>query len=94
MKVPAVYLIAGAAVAGALAWVAYKGGAKGTGAAIGGAVVDLADGVIGGAVVGTGQLVGIPATNMTQCQRDQAAGNTWAASFSCPAKDFISYLWN
>lgn len=43
-----------------------------------------------GAVVGVGQAVGIPATNMTQCQRDKAAGNWWDASFSCPAGDFIS----
>lgn len=93
MKVPTVYLIAGGAVAAALAWVAIQG-ARGTGAAIGAAAVDMVDGAIGGAVVGAGSLIGIPATNRTQCEIDRANGDTWAASFSCPAKDFISYLWN
>ena len=38
-------------------------------------------------------LVGIPDTNKTQCERDKAAGNTWDASFSCAAGDFLSYAW-
>lgn len=93
MKIPPVYLIAGGAVAAALAWVAWKG-ARGAGAAIGGAAVEAVDGAIGGAVVGVGSLVGIPATNRTQCEIDKAKGDTWAASFSCPAKDFLQYVWN
>lgn len=91
LKITNTYLIAGAAVGVALLWAMSKG-VKGTGQAIGGAAVDLVDGAVSGAVIGAGEAVGIPATNQTQCQLDQAAGDTWAASFSCPAKDFLQYL--
>ena len=57
----------------------------------GGAAVDVVDGVISGAVIGIGQGVGVPPTNMTACQRAIAEGRTWDASFACPAKDFLSY---
>lgn len=96
MKLPAIpmpYLIAGAAVGAALLWAASKG-AKDTGTTIARAGVDLVDGVVGGTVVGIGEKVGIPATNMTECERAKAEGRTWDASFACPAKDFLSYLWN
>lgn len=89
------YLIAGAAVLGALVWAATrKGGAQGLGESLGGAAVDLADGVVTGAVTGAGQLVGIPKTDQTACMQAKAEGRTWDASFACPAADFISYLWN
>lgn len=91
LKLTTPYMIAGAAVGVALLWAMSKG-AKGTGQAIGGAAVDLVDGAVSGAVITAGEAVGIPATNQTQCQLDQAAGDTWAASFSCPAKDFLTYL--
>lgn len=93
MKLPAPYLMAGAAVLAALIWARSKG-AAGTGQAIGGAVVDMADGIVGGAVVGAGALVGIPATSMTECERAKAEGRTWDASFACPAGNFIKYLFN
>ncbi|MGE0350382.1 hypothetical protein [Hydrogenophaga sp.] len=95
MKITTPYLIAGAAVLGALVWAATRaGGAAGLGSAIGGAAVDLVDGAVSGVVVGVGEVVGIPATNKTQCEIDRAKGDTWAASFSCPAKDFLRYLWD
>lgn len=93
MKLSAPYVVAGGAVIAALLWAATRG-SKGTGEAIGGAVVDLADGIVSGAVVGTGQLVGIPATNMTECERAKAEGRTWDASFACPAGNFIKYLFS
>lgn len=93
MKLTTPYMIAGGAVLAALVWVAIKGNARETGAAIGGAAVDLVDGVVIGAVVGAGQVVGIPATNKTKCEQDKAAGDTWAASFSCPAADWLRYVW-
>lgn len=40
-------------------------------------------------VIGVSKVFGIPETNATQCQRDMAAGDWWAASFSCPAGTFI-----
>ena len=66
---------------------------SGAAAAVGGAAVGVADGIFSGTVKGVGGLVGIPDTNKTQCERDKAAGNTWDASFSCAAGDFLSYAW-
>ncbi len=81
-------LIAALALAGAgVLWLMSRrlGGVQGVATAAVGAVGDVATGT----VVGAGQLVGIPATNQTQCQRDLAAGDWWEASFSCPAGTFI-----
>jgi hypothetical protein len=96
MKMPAVglpYLLAGGAVLAALAYVSTKG-AKGAGEQLGGAAVDLVNGIVSGSVVSAGALVGIPATNETECEKAKREGRTWDASFACPAKDFISYVWN
>lgn len=93
-RIPTTYLIAGGAVAVALLWAMSRGGVQQTGAAIGGAAVDLVDGVLSGAVVGVSQAVGIPPTNRSQCEIDKANGDTWRASFSCPAGDFLRYLWD
>lgn len=43
-----------------------------------------------GTVEGIGLAVGIPRTDVSQCARDKANGDWWAASFSCPAGDFLS----
>lgn len=91
--IPTPYLVAGAAVAAVLAYVAMRG-ARGAGESIGGAAVDLVDSTMGGVVVGIGERVGIPATSMTECERAKAEGRTWDASFACPAKDFLTYLWS
>lgn len=61
---------------------------------IGSAGVDAANGVLRGTVESVGLVVGVPRTNQTQCQKDIRAGDMWAASFSCPAKDFLSAAWN
>lgn len=95
MKLTTPYVIAGGAVLAALVWAMTRpGGAAGLGSSLGGAAVDFVDGTVSGVVIGIGEVVGIPATNKTQCELDREAGNTWAASFSCPAKDFLNYLWN
>lgn len=95
VKVSPVYLIAGAAVLGALVWaMTRQGGARGVAGAVAGAVIGAADGVVGETVNTIGEAVGIPRTNMTQCERDKAAGDTWAASFSCPAGDFLRYVFD
>lgn len=91
--IPTLYVIAGGAVLAALAFVAWRG-AGATGQAIGGAAVDLADGVLGGVVQGAGQIVGIPPTNLTECEKAKAEGRTWDASFACPAADFLKYVWS
>lgn len=54
------------------------------------AVVDTAT----GAVIGVGKAVGIPETNMTECERALAEGRTWDASFVCPAGTFIKHILN
>lgn len=96
MKLPAIptpYLVAGGIVLAAVLYVSIKG-AKATGQAIGSGAVDLVDGTITGTVTGIGQVVGVPETNMTECQKALAEGRTWDASFACPAKTFIKSLFN
>lgn len=88
------WIVAGVAVGAAILWAMTRGSAKETGAAIGGAVVDIADGVLKGGVQGVGQVVGIPTTNQTECEKAKAEGRTWDASFACPAGDFLKYVFN
>lgn len=61
---------------------------------VGREIVGAAAGVATGAVNGLGSLVGIPQTNISQCAADRAAGRTWAASFSCPASEFVGHVFN
>ena len=88
------WIVAGVAMGAALLWAMTRGGAKEIGAAIGGAVVDIADGVLKGTVETAGQVVGIPATSQTECEKAKAEGRTWDASFACPAGDFLKYVFN
>jgi hypothetical protein len=88
-----VYIIAGGAVVAALALVYFKGAAS-IGYSIGSGVVDMVDNVVAGTVETIGEKIGIPKTNMSECERLKAAGDTWGASFACPAKDFIQYVWS
>jgi len=88
-----VLLIAGVAVIAAVSYVAIKG-VKNVGVAVGGGAVDLVDGIVSGSVETIGEKIGIPKTNMTECQKAQAEGRTLDASFACPAVDFIKYLWS
>lgn len=83
-------LVAVGVVGAALIYTATRG-AKGAGQAIGGAVVDLADGVVTGTVKGVGGVLGIPDTDATKCAAAKAAGNTWEASFYCPAGEFLGW---
>lgn len=87
------FLVGGVAVAAAL-WAASRasGGnlARDVGTTAGRAVVDAAEGAVVGTVTGIGEAVGIPQTDADQCTRDLAAGDLWAASFSCPAPRFIA----
>lgn len=87
-----VYGVAAAAVVAALLYVKING-AGSLGQDLGGAAVDVVNGAVTGAVKSTGELIGIPDTNMTECDKAKAEGRTWDASFACPAKDFIAYMW-
>jgi hypothetical protein len=93
LKITTPYMIAGAAGLAFLLWVSAKG-TKDAGQQIGGAAVNLVDGIVSGGVIGAGELIGVPAPNLTECERAKLEGRTWDASFACPAKDFLSYLWN
>lgn len=93
-RIGAVYLIAGAAVAGALWWASRQGNAQAIGEAVGGAAVNMVDGVLSGTVNTVGEAVGIPRTSMTECERAKLEGRTWDASFACPAGDFLKYVWS
>lgn len=74
------YIYAGAAVVGLAAlWWFTRGGKA---AQAGNTIVQTGGEFVGG-------LFGVPPTNMTQCEKDRAAGDWWAASFSCPATDFV-----
>ena len=49
-------------------------------------------GVVAAGAEAIGNAVGIPQTNMTECQRAIAEGRTLDASFACPASDFLRYI--
>lgn len=66
----------------------------GAGEAVGATAGAAIAGAAGGVILGVGDGLGLDRTNMSQCEKDKANGNTWDASFSCPAGDFISYWWN
>lgn len=92
-------LIVGAVVAAAvvaLAWYLKRqagnavSGAIDAGAAVGGYVVDLA----AGGVIGIGEAIGVPRTNLTECEKAIAEGRTWDSSFACPAGTFIKSLFS
>lgn len=90
MKIPTtpLYLYGGAAALGlGLIWWATRAG---NAAKLAQGTVRVAGEVTSGTIKGLGQVVGIPDTDKTQCQKDMEAGNYWAASFSCPAGDYIS----
>ena len=97
-----VYLAAGGVVSGLVLYVAMRGPGGvaedvtgGLGDVLGGALKGTgtaAGAVIEGGIVGIGNAMGIDKTSAGQCQRDIAEGNTWAASFSCPAADFLKYV--
>jgi hypothetical protein len=74
----------GIALGVAVLGIAYYIWRQGAGAIVRG-TVNLANDAVGGAVVGLGDVIGIPETNMTECQQLLAAGKYWDASFKCPA---------
>lgn len=105
MKTQHLYLIAGGVVAAALVWAAKRtsdgsgvitGSASGdTGHYMGSMAIDLVDGVVAGVGMGAAEKwLGIPQTNMTECERAKAEGRTWDASFACPAWNFTKYLFS
>lgn len=96
----ATYLLAAAAVLAALLYARRRVGVVGSTVAgslgydVGSAAVDMVDGVVAGAVVGTGELFGVTRTDLTECERAKAEGRTWDASFACPAGSFLKYAFD
>lgn len=70
------------------------GGVAGVASNAAGAVVDAASGAATGAVVAIGEQFGIPATNLTECEKAMSEGRTWDASFACPMPVFLDYVAN
>lgn len=98
MAVKTEILIVGGAAALAAWWIWKRGGlaaaAGDAASAAAGAAVNMVDGVITGAVEGIGQTIGVPKTDVSECERAKAEGRTWDASFACPAGDFLKYVFN
>lgn len=91
--VPPVFWLVGLgllAVGGVALWVRSRGGVAAAAGEVVGGAARVADQAFSGAVVGAGQVVGIPATDNYQCSADLANGDYWNASFSCPAGRFLS----
>lgn len=63
--------------------------AKGAGSAIGSGIAEFTGGFVVDGTLAAGDVVGIPRTEIGQCEIDLAAGRWWDASFSCPAPRFL-----
>lgn len=83
-------LLIGGAVLGVAA--IYFVGVKGLAFGAGKAVVDAVGGAATGAVYGASDIVGLENPNATKCQQAKQNGDTWGASFACPAGDFLKYV--
>lgn len=71
-----------------------KGAAGEVGESLGAAAGSAIAGAAGGVVLGVGDGLGIPRTDLSECERAKLEGRTWDASFACGAGDFIGYWWN
>lgn len=69
-----------------------KDAAANLGNDLGSAAVNLAGGAVAGVAETIGDAIGVPRTNVTECEKAMAEGRTWDASFACPASTFASYL--
>ena len=78
------YLVLGLVGAAAVVWF-MNGGAR----TLARSAAALPGNVAAGVVEGVGASVGVPQTDLSQCDADLAAGRMWSASFSCPAGKFI-----
>lgn len=95
MKDSTAKLALAAAAVAAIAYVVKKNGGfsiQGVAADAAGALLGAAGDAASGAVLGIGDVLGLPRTDMTECERALAEGRTWDASFSCPAGTFIGSL--
>jgi len=89
---PVAFVLAGAAIGGALLFVVKH--PQSAGQSIGGAAVDLADGIFSGVVFGISDRLGVPRTDQERGREALDRGDYWGASLYLPAGDFISGMWN
>ncbi len=82
---------AGFAVLAAIIYVAMRG-AGGVAQDVSRTAVNVAGGAVTGTVKGVSDTVGIPDTDAAKCQAALAAGDSWNASFYCPAGTFIKSI--
>lgn len=80
-------LAIGALVVGVVVYKTAKAGA-----AVVGQVAATVDTAVAAPVLGIGDVLGIPRTNLSACEQAKAEGRTWDASFACPALDFMGYI--
>lgn len=92
VKNPQFALLAGVVVIGGI-WLLTRG-VKGMSKDIAKGGVDLITGTVSGVTVGIGEAVGIPETNMTECEKAQKEGRTWDASFACPVGTFVKGIFS
>lgn len=85
---------AGVAVLGVAFYVWKKGGIAGAAAGAVGAVAGAAGDAVAGVSEGLGDLIGIPRTDQTECEKAIAEGRTLDASFACPAGTFLKNMWD
>lgn len=92
-KVPAWAWLAGAA--GVALYVIKKGGLANAAEGAAAGAVSSAGGVVkgaaGGVVLGLGDVIGLPRTNTTLCQKARALGDNYGASKYCTASEFIAW---
>jgi hypothetical protein len=55
-----------------------------------GSAIQTASTAAGNAIQSVGEVIGIPRTNETECQKALREGRTWDASFACPAGTWLS----
>lgn len=82
-----VAIFAGVALVAYIAFRGFSGAAKD----VSKAAINTASGAVAGVAEGVGEAVGIPETNMSQCEIDIANKDYWAASLSCPAPRFLKF---
>ena len=87
-KAAAPYLI-GAVILGMGAL--YLRGVRGVSSDAARAAVNVAGGAAEGIIHGVSDLVGIRTPNQTQCAMAKSTGDAWAASWACPAGEFLKW---
>lgn len=92
-KVPAWVWLGGAA--GVALYIIKKGSLEAAAqGAVAGVVGQAGSVVIGGAegvILGLGDAIGLPRTDLTKCQQAMKAGDNWRASYECDASTFLAW---